>query len=62
MNKIVVIEEDLCTGCGACVELCPKKILFIDEKSNVCKVTDETRCDKLGGCERVCPSEAIKIH
>ena len=62
MNKIVVIDEDLCTGCGACVELCPKKILYIDEKASVCKVTDETKCDKLRGCESVCPVEAIKIH
>lgn len=62
MNKIVVIDETLCTGCGACVNLCPKKILYIDEKDNVCRVTDETQCDKLRGCERVCPVAAIKIH
>jgi NAD-dependent dihydropyrimidine dehydrogenase PreA subunit len=62
MNKIVVIDEELCTGCGACVDLCPKKILFIDDADDVCKVTDETQCDKLRGCERVCPTEAIKIH
>jgi len=41
MNKIVVIDEDLCTGCGACVKLCPKKILFLDKTNNVCKVTDK---------------------
>ena len=62
MNKIVVIDEELCTGCGACVKLCPQKILFVDEKDKVCRVTDETKCDKFRGCERVCPTEAIKIH
>jgi len=62
MNKIVLIDEPLCTGCGACVDLCPKKILFLDPTDNVCRVTDETQCDKLRGCERVCPVEAIKIH
>lgn len=25
MNKIVMIDESLCIGCGACVSLCPKK-------------------------------------
>lgn len=62
MNKIVAIDEGLCTGCGACVELCPRKILFVDKNDNVCRVTDETKCDKRRGCEHVCPTGAIKIH
>ena len=62
MNEIVIIDEDLCTACGACVELCLQKILYIDEQKNVCCVTDETQCDKRRGCEDVCPTEAIKIH
>ncbi|MFC2082415.1 ferredoxin family protein [Candidatus Bipolaricaulota bacterium] len=61
-NRIVVIDETLCTGCRACVETCPQKILYIDEEEGVCRVTDETQCDKLRGCEQVCPTDAIKIH
>ena len=49
MNKIVIIDEDLCIGCGKCVELCPKKILYMDGASKKCKVSDETKCDKLAG-------------
>jgi len=61
MNRIVIISEELCIGCGACVELCPKKILYIDGKSSKCKVTDEAKCDRLRGCEKICPVNAIKI-
>ncbi|MFA5199467.1 MAG: 4Fe-4S binding protein [Candidatus Omnitrophota bacterium] len=61
MNKIVIIDESLCIGCAKCVELCPKKILWIDKTTQKCKVTDETQCDKLRGCERICPVKAIKI-
>jgi len=61
MNKIVLINEELCIGCGACAALCPKKILYIDEKSGKCKVSDESKCDHLRGCEKVCPVAAIKI-
>jgi len=60
MNEIVIIDEKLCIGCGACVEICPQKILYI--KDDICKVTDEGKCDKLKGCEKVCPTDAIKMH
>jgi len=61
MNKIVIIDENLCISCGACVSLCPKKILYLDEKSGKCKVRDESKCDRLRGCVKICPVEAIKI-
>jgi NAD-dependent dihydropyrimidine dehydrogenase PreA subunit len=61
-NKIVVIDESLCTGCAKCVKLCPQKILYIDKTAKKCKVTDETKCDKFRGCEHVCETKAIKIH
>jgi NAD-dependent dihydropyrimidine dehydrogenase PreA subunit len=61
MNKIVIIDEGLCVGCGACVSLCPKKILSMDEKSGKCRVTDESKCDRLRGCVKICPVGAIKI-
>jgi len=61
MNKIVLIDEALCIGCAKCVRLCPKKILYIDNVSKKCKVSDESTCDKLGGCERICPVQAIKV-
>ena len=61
MNKIVIINEELYISCGACVSLCPKKILYIDEKSGKCKVSDESKCDRLRGCEKVCPVDALKI-
>lgn len=62
MNKIVVIDENLCIGCGKCVKICPKRILYLDKTTGKSKVTDETQCDKRRGCERVCPTQAIKIH
>ena len=60
MNEIVIINQDKCIACRACVEICPNKILYI--KDDVCKVTNENKCDKSKGCEKVCPTGAIKIH
>lgn len=62
IDEVVLIDEDLCTGCGACVDLCPKKILYLDENTGKCRVTDHGLCDRLRGCERVCPTQAIRIR
>lgn len=59
-GNVVRIDREGCTGCGACVSLCPKKILYLDDEGK-CAVTDESQCDRLAGCERVCPAGAITI-
>jgi len=61
MGKIVAIDENLCIGCGNCVAICPKKILYLDAQSKKCLCRDESSCDRRRGCEKVCPAGAIKI-
>jgi len=62
MNRTVEIDEGLCLGCGICADICPRRILYVDEKANVARVTDGSKCDRLRGCERACPVGAIKIN
>jgi 2-oxoglutarate ferredoxin oxidoreductase subunit delta len=57
----VTIEQDLCTGCGICVAMCPRQILEIDPETDTCRVTDPDKCDQLGGCEFQCPTGAITV-
>lgn len=61
MKVNVTVDAAACTGCGACVALCPRQILRIDDATTTCVVTDQSKCDRLGGCERVCPTNAIRI-
>ncbi|MEI7543090.1 MAG: 4Fe-4S binding protein [bacterium] len=62
MDKYVEIDQKLCTGCGACVKMCPAQILYIDKITKTAKVTNDKACDRLAGCMRVCKVGAIKVN
>ena len=50
--------RDHCTGCGKCVEVCPKSaITLVGEKSSI----DKNLCIGCFECMTVCPSHAIDI-
>lgn len=58
-NKIV-IDEELCVGCGLCVDACQGGALeLVDGKA---KVVREDYCDGLGRCLPVCPVGAISFE
>ena len=52
MDKKVSINQSLCKGCGICVAICPKKILFINE-DEVADCTDKNDCIACRQCEIV---------
>ena len=60
VRKIVHIDEEKCTGCGACVAPCAEgAIQIIDGKA---KVVREELCDGAGFCIGVCPEGALTIE
>ena len=51
-----VIDEDLCTACGACIEKCPcEAISLVNDKANI----NTNKCKMCRACVKVCPVEAI---
>jgi heterodisulfide reductase subunit A len=57
---IAAVDEELCTGCGVCVEICPYDARALNEKSKIAEV-NEALCVGCGACIASCPSNA-SIH
>jgi ferredoxin len=59
LRKIILIDEDKCTGCGDCVPNCAEGALqIIDGKA---RLISDLFCDGLGACIGKCPESAITI-
>lgn len=59
-RNIIKIDEEKCTGCGACAMACAEGALeIIDGKA---KLISESYCDGLGMCLPQCPAGAISIE
>lgn len=66
MGKIV-IDIQLCKGCGYCVKYCTKQILEIGEEINntgyqYSVQTDPEKCTGCGICALMCPDAAINVY
>jgi len=57
---IHAINDDRCTGCDACVAVCPTNVLdLVDNKSRVLRFQDCIQCE---ACMWACPTEALVMH
>jgi thioredoxin reductase/ferredoxin len=54
------INDDRCTGCDACVTVCPTDVLdLVGNKSRVVRFDDCIQCEQ---CALVCPTTALVMH
>ena len=64
----MTVNRDICKGCGLCVEVCPKKIVFLDKSVlngkgyHPATVTDMESCIGCAMCATMCPDCAITVE
>ena len=64
----LIFQEELCKGCGLCVEACPKGLLAIaKDKINQkghhpAEITDQEKCVGCAFCAMMCPDCVIKVE
>ena len=74
-NGVAVVDEDLCVGCMACANVCPRNLIIPVEPSrnvviacnSMAKGAATTRactvgCIGCGKCKKVCPNDAITVE
>jgi Fe-S-cluster-containing hydrogenase component 2 len=54
----MIVDPELCTGCGTCVDNCPTKVIFLDAqgKSVICDL-----CEGEPKCIEWCPKNVITL-
>lgn len=58
-----VCKKNQCTGCNACVVVCPKQCITCDDSIEVQNcIIDESQCIHCNLCKKVCLNESDKVH
>ncbi len=53
------IDEELCTGCGVCVDICPDNTLSLQNGKAAVTGDQSMQC---GQCAAVCPEGAVRVE
>ena len=59
VNNMPFVNKNKCTGCGACVNVCPVGAISMKDGK---AVIDQEKCIKCGKCLDVCPQGAISSN
>jgi 2-oxoglutarate ferredoxin oxidoreductase subunit delta len=67
MKGMIIINRELCKGCGYCVDTCPLGVIVVEKSFNKKGIfpASPAYLDKCTGCcmcARMCPEIAIEVY
>ncbi len=62
LTDVVTLEldEELCVGCGMCLEVCPHAVFVLGEAK--AHIAERDSCMECGACARNCPVGALTVQ
>jgi NAD-dependent dihydropyrimidine dehydrogenase PreA subunit len=62
LKDVVTLEydQDKCTGCGMCLQVCPHGIFRLNDHKAV--IADRDLCMECGACAKNCPFAALRVR
>jgi heterodisulfide reductase subunit A len=58
---IAFVDENICSGCGICVEICPYEAREMDARRGI-SVVHQALCQGCGACIAACPNFACELR
>lgn len=55
----IALDKDKCTGCGRCLQVCPRNVFALRERKAV--IIDRDLCIECGACQRNCEWNALAV-
>jgi NAD-dependent dihydropyrimidine dehydrogenase PreA subunit len=59
-GETLALNVAACTGCGACVDVCPHAVFLVE--SGKASIKRRETCMECGACSRNCPAKAITVE
>jgi len=56
----LALDQDKCTGCGACLTVCPHEVLALD--NGRARIVRRDACMECGACATNCPFQAVTVQ
>jgi len=53
------LNKEKCTGCGRCIEVCPRSVLVI--RGRKAEILDRDSCIECGACQKNCSFNAVSV-